>query len=273
VSYATYELNGQRSVGEVDGEYLRPLSGVTEIGPDTPSTVLQAAERSAAERVPIADVHLLPVVPNPSKVLCVGLNYADHIAETGRETPAYPVLFPKYASSLIGATDQIVVPPEVTQMDWEGELAVVIGKAGRRITLEDAMDHVAGYTIANDITMRDYQYKTHQWMQGKAWDDSTPLGPYLVTPDEVDLGTARIRTIVNGSIVQESTITQLFFDVPALIATISEFTALRPGDLILTGTPGGVGYRRKPQVFLTPGDTVSVEIDGLGSLQNLVVEE
>jgi acylpyruvate hydrolase len=147
---------------------------------------------------------------------------------------------------------------------------VVIGRAGRRIADADALDHVLGYTVANDITMRDFQYKTHQWMQGKAWDASTPLGPYLVTPGEIDIDTAGIRTVLNGEKMQESDLSQLIFTVPRLIATISTFTALRPGDVILTGTPGGVGYRRDPKVLLSDGDRVSVEIDGIGAIQNAV---
>ena len=247
--------------------------GLTEIGSATTLAVLREAQRIPAERVPTDEVRLLPVVPAPSKVLCVGLNYADHIAETGRDTPTYPVLFVKFASSLIGAIDDIALPPETSQLDWEGELVIVVGKAGRRIPVEHALDHVAGYTVANDITMRDYQYKTHQWLQGKAWDDCTPVGPYLVTPDEVDLSVAGIRTVLNGTVVQESTVSQLFFDIPTLISTISTFTTLNPGDLILTGTPGGVGFRRKPQLFLTDGDIVAVEIDGVGRIQNRVVAE
>ena len=273
MSYATFDYRGQRRVGELDGGDLVPLQGLTEIGAATTLTVLRGAPRLPAERVPINEVRLLPVVPAPSKVLCVGLNYADHIAETGRDTPTYPVLFVKFASSLIGATDDITVPPETSQLDWEGELAIVIGKAGRRIPVEQALDHVAGYTVANDITMRDYQYKTHQWLQGKAWDDCTPIGPYLVTPDEVDLSVAGIRTVLNGAVVQESTISQLFFDIPTLISTISTFTTLIPGDLVLTGTPGGVGFRRKPQLFLADGDTVAVEIDGVGRIENRIVAE
>jgi acylpyruvate hydrolase len=155
-------------------------------------------------------------------------------------------------------------------VDFEGEMAVVIGRGGRRIAEADARGHVLGYTVANDITMRDFQYKTHQWMQGKAWDASTPLGPYLVTPGEVDIDTAGIRTVLNGEKMQESDLSQLIFTVPRLIATISTFTALRPGDVILTGTPGGVGYRRDPKVLLSQGDRVSVEIDGIGAVQNAV---
>ena len=271
MSYATYEYRGERRVGEVDDLHLVPLQGLAEIGAGTPLTALAGAERLGAQRVPIADVRLLPVVPNPSKVLCVGLNYADHIAETGRDTPVYPVLFPKYADSLIGPTDDIVLPPEATALDWEGELAVVIGAAGRRIPAAEAMHHVAGYAVANDITMRDFQYRTHQWMQGKAWDDLTPVGPYLVTPDEVDLGSSGIRTVLNGTVVQKSTLDQLVFDIPTLIQVVSEFTVLRPGDLILTGTPGGVGYRAKPQRLLATGDVVAVEIDGVGRIENRVV--
>ena len=271
--YASYEYDGRRRVGQIDDSSLIPLNGLVEIGADTPLGLLTATERLSAERVPVSDVHLLPVTPNPSKVVCVGLNYADHIAETGRDTPTYPVLFTKFGASLIGPTDDIVLPPETSQMDWEGELVVVIGKSGRRIPVEQAPDYVAGYTVANDITMRDYQYKTHQWLQGKAWDRSTPIGPYLVTPDEVDLTSAGIRTILNGAEVQNSVLSQLFFDVPTLIATISEFTVLQPGDLILTGTPGGVGYRRKPQLFLSVGDTVTVEIDGVGSITNHITED
>ena len=273
VRYATYEHGGVRRVGHVDGGWLTPLRGLTEIGPSTPAHVLRTAEREPGQRVEVSQVHLLPVVPNPGKVLCVGLNYADHVSETGRNTPTYPVLFPKYAASLLGPGDAIALPPESQQVDYEGELAVVVGAPGRRIRREDAMEHVAGYTVANDVTMRDYQYRTHQWVQGKAWDASTPLGPCLVTPDEVDLGQAGIRTVLNGQVVQESTIGQLIFDVASLLCMVSEFAALQPGDVILTGTPGGVGYRREPQLFLGDGDTVSVEIDGVGRVENRVVRE
>lgn len=273
MSFATYVYQDRRRVGVVEGETLVPLFGLTEIGADTPLSVLRNAERVPVERLSISDVRLLPVVPHPSKILCVGLNYADHIAETHRDTPTYPVLFPKFASNLIGATDDIVLPPEATELDWEGELVIVIGKAGRRILRENALEYLAGYTVANDVTMRDYQYKTHQWLQGKAWDNLTPVGPFLVTADEADVTNAGIRTVLNGSVVQESSISQLVFDVPTLIATVSEFTSLEPGDLILTGTPGGVGYRRKPQRFLVGGDTVSVEVDGVGRIENRVVTQ
>ena len=273
MAYASYEHSGIRAVGEVAGDTLIPLRGITEIGPDTTTDVLAAADRDAAAAVPLDAVRLLPVVPNPTKVVCVGLNYRDHIVETKRDFPTYPVMFPKYASSLLGAHDEIALPPESTEIDYEGELAVVIGRPGRRIAEADALNHVLGYTVANDLTMRDYQYKTHQWMQGKAWDASTPVGPTIVTPDEIDITRSGIRTIVNGETVQSSDLSQLVFTVANLVATISEFTRLQPGDLILTGTPGGVGWRRKPQLLLHPGDTVTVEIDGLGAVSNKLTDE
>ncbi|MEV0079982.1 fumarylacetoacetate hydrolase family protein [Nocardia neocaledoniensis] len=273
MAYVTYEHRGVRRVGEVQGSDLVPLQSLTEIGTGTTSDVLAEAGRDTSGRVTIDSVRLLPVVPNPSKVFCVGLNYREHVTETKRELPTYPVLFPKFADSLIGAYDDIVLPPESTQVDYEGELAVVIGRPGRRIAEADAAEYVLGYSTANDITMRDFQYKTHQWMQGKAWQASTPLGPSLVTAAEVDLSTAGIRTVLNGEKVQESDLSMLIFSIPRLIAEISTFTTLTPGDIILTGTPGGVGYRRDPQLFLHDGDQISVEIDGVGTVRNRVRSE
>lgn len=273
MAYASYVQAGERHVGFVDGDHLVPLRGLTEIGRSTPLDVLRSAARDEQQRVPFDAVELLPVVPSPDKVICVGLNYADHIAETGRDHPTYPVLFSKYASSLLGPTADIRLPPESSQVDYEGELAVVVGAAGRRIPRGEALRHVAGFAVANDVTMRDYQYKTHQWLQGKAWDASTPVGPYLVPLDEVDVDHAGIRTVLNGTVVQSSSVDRLVFDVATLISLVSEFTTLLPGDVLLTGTPGGVGYRRKPPVFLGDGDVISVEVDGVGRVENHVVAE
>ena len=270
MAYATYIHDGQSRVGEVHGIQLVPLTGIAELGATTTPEVLAGAAREESATVAISDVALRPVVPNPAKVVCVGLNYRDHVLETKRELPSYPVLFPKYASSLLGAHDNIVLPEESTQVDYEGEMAIVIGRPGRRIPKSDAFAYVLGYTVANDVTMRDFQYKTHQWMQGKVWDRSTPVGPCLVTPGEIDIDQAGIRTILNGEKMQESELSQLIFNVPELIATISTFCTLQPGDLILTGTPGGVGYRRDPQVFLNHDDQITVEIDGIGAVSNAV---
>lgn len=272
MSYITYELNGARHVGELDGDIVTPLEGVTEIGSSTPMEVLEAATRRP-NIIALADVRLLPVSPHPGKVICIGLNYRDHVIETKRELPTYPVMFPKYASSLLGARDAIVLPPESKQVDYEGELAIVIGRAGRRIDQSQALNHVLGYSVANDITMRDFQYKTHQWLQGKAWDASTPIGPAIVTPGEVDITSSGIRTLLNGEKVQESDLSQLIFSITDLVSTISTFTTLRPGDIILSGTPGGVGYRRDPQRLLRPGDRVTVEIDGVGAISNDIVAD
>ncbi len=270
MAYVSYLHQGIGHVGELTGSHVVPLKDLTELGRDSSVEALANAARETSAAVDIDDVTVLPVVPNPSKVICIGLNYRDHVIETNRDMPTYPVMFPKYSSSLIGARDDIMLPPESTQVDYEGELAVVIGRRGRRIDEADAVNHILGYTVANDVTMRDFQYKTHQWMQGKAWDRSTPIGPYLVTQGEVDISDAGIRTILNGEKVQESHLSQLIFTVPNLIATISTFLTLEPGDLILTGTPGGVGYRRKPQRMLTDGDQITVEIDGIGATQNRV---
>jgi acylpyruvate hydrolase len=270
--FASYEHEGRCYAGRVEGDTLVPLAGPSELGRQTPSDVLGALA-AAGPAVPVGAVHLRPVVPQPDKVICVGLNYQAHVGETGRDMPAYPVLFNKFASSLIGAYDSITVPAESAQVDYEAELAVIIGRAGRRIARQDALAHVMGFSVANDVTMRDYQYKTHQWLQGKAWDNSTPIGPYLHTPDEADVTAVGLRTLLNGQKMQDSDTSLMIFDIPALISTISEFTTLLPGDVILTGTPGGVGFRRDPQVFLKPGDEVAIEIDGLGTVRNQVVAE
>jgi acylpyruvate hydrolase len=269
----SYIHAGTPGVGVVVDDGIRPIDGINELGVDTLERAIGAATSNAAI-IPLAEVRLRPVIPNPRRIICVGLNYHDHIAESKRELGTYPVLFTKFASSLIGANDAILIPPESAQVDYEAELAVVIGRGGRRIAAEDAADHIGGYSVANDVTMRDYQYKTHQWLQGKSWDAATPLGPELVTPDEFGADPVfPIRLVLNGDVLQESDTSYLIYSIPTLIATISEFTVLEPGDVILTGTPGGVGFRRDPQVFLTPGDRVRVEIDGVGFTDNAVVAE
>jgi acylpyruvate hydrolase len=257
----------------VDGDTATPIAGATELGRDTPLSWLRAAQ-PAGDPLTLADLRLRPLVPNPGKVFCVGLNYVAHIEETQRQESDYPVLFTKFASSLTGPYDEIPVPPEPEAIDYEGELTIVIGEPVRRATRENALDAVAGFTVANDVSMRDYQYKTHQWVQGKAWDRSTPVGPVLVTTDEAGDGSGlMLRTTVNDRVVQESSTDLMIFDVRTLIATISEFTSLAPGDLILTGTPSGVGYRRDPQLLLGDGDVVVTEVEGIGRLENRFVTE
>jgi acylpyruvate hydrolase len=273
--YVSYLHQGTPHAGVLADGHVTPLKGVSELGRDTPIEVLAEPDLDEAGRVPLAEVQLRPVVPEPQKIICVGLNYRSHVTETKRELPTYPVLFTKFPPSLIGADDAIVVPRESTQVDYEAELGIVIGRRARRVAKEDARGVIAGYTVANDVTMRDYQYKTHQWLQGKAWDACTPLGPALVTEDEIGDGIDKlaITLTLNGEVLQSSDTSMLIFDIPTLISTVSEFTTLLPGDIILTGTPGGVGFRRDPQVFLTPGDQVTVSIDGLGELTSTVRAE
>jgi acylpyruvate hydrolase len=257
----------------VEGDHAQPIAGATALGRDTPSSWLSQAS-AVGEPIPVSALRFRPAVPEPSKVICIGLNYVAHIQETQREQSDYPVMFCKFASSLAGAYDELPVPPESDAVDFEGELAVVIGERARRVAREGALAHIAGFAVANDVTMRDYQYKSHQWLQGKAWDAVTPLGPELVTVDEAGDGTGlMLRTTLNGEVVQESSTDLMIFDIPTLISTISEFTALMPGDVILTGTPSGVGFRREPPLLLGDGDVLITEVDGVGRLENRMVSE
>src|SRR6266545_6866316 len=229
--------HGRPLAALVEDDTLVPLCGITELGVDTPSSVLADPPLDRPATIPRHAVTLRPVVPTPGKVICVGLNYRTHIEETGRDDSSYPILFTKFASSLTGPYDPIPVPPESAKVDWEGEIAVVIGREARRVSKAEAPDHVAGYTVANDVSMRDFQRKTHQWLQGKAWDRSTALGPYLVTPDEVgDVAALAIRLELNGEEMQSSSTSLLIFDVPTIVSTLSEFCTIEPGDVILTGT-------------------------------------
>ncbi|CAA9454959.1 MAG: Fumarylacetoacetate hydrolase family protein [uncultured Rubrobacteraceae bacterium] len=272
--FASCRVGERRFAAVVEGGEVRPLAGIAELGADTDADLLADPPVEDGTAHALEDVEMLPAVPRPGKIICLGLNYHAHVEETRRDLPTYPVLFTKFAESLVGPYAPIVKPPESSEVDYEAELAVVIGRAARRVAPEHALEFVAGYAVANDVTVRDYQYKTHQWLQGKSWSDSTPLGPFLVTPDEVgDPGKLDITLDLNGERMQSSSTGLLIFDVPTIVSTLSEFVTLEPGDVILTGTPGGVGYRRDPQVFLQPGDRVRVEISGVGAIENEVVAE
>jgi acylpyruvate hydrolase len=274
VRFASVLHDGVPLAVAIDGERALPLRGVAELGTNTPLSLLRDPPVDRESSIPLGEVRRRAVVPRPRKVVCVGLNYAAHIEETRRERSEYPVLFTKFASTLTGPFDPIPLPPESAAIDYEGELVVVIGERGRRVPRERAMELVAGYAVANDVSMRDYQYKTHQWLQGKAWDLSTPVGPELVTVDEVpDPSALVLRTQVNGQTVQEAATELLIFDIATLVSVLSEFASLEPGDLILTGTPGGVGYRREPQLLLSDGDVVAVEVEGVGRIENRMVAE
>jgi acylpyruvate hydrolase len=272
--FASVLHDGRPAAAAIVDDKAVPLDGIAELGAATPTELLRDPPLLEAAAVPLADVQLRPVVPRPSKLICVGLNYHAHIEETQREVPDYPVLFTKFASSLTGPDDPILLPPESTQVDYEGELAVVIGSTARRVSKDEALEAVAGYTLANDVSMRDFQFKTHQWLQGKAWDLATPLGPHLVTSDEVpDPQALELRVTVNGDEVQRATTDLMIFDLATVISMVSEFATLEPGDVILTGTPSGVGMARDPQLWLADGDVVAVEIDGVGRLESVARRE
>lgn len=219
----------------------------------------------------VADLDLGPAVPDPAKFLCVGLNYKRHVLETGRELPKFPDIFVKFPSSLIGPNDDMALSHISEQLDYEGELAVVIGKRGRDIAESAALDHVVGAMIVNDTTARDLQFNGTQWTPGKAVDGSTPCGPALVTLDSIgSLNSLTLTTSVNGEQVQHETTDMLIFPIAEIVAYVSRFVELQPGDVISTGTPEGIGSRRTPPRFLNAGDVVEVEISGLGRLRNTV---
>ena len=219
------------------------------------------------------EVKIEAPMPNPGKIICVGHNYREHIAEMGRELPPYPVVFAKFANTVIGPEDDIPFYPISEQLDYEAEFAFVIGNRARNVAKEEALDYVAGYTIANDVTYRDIQRRTLQWLQGKTVEGSAPMGPWLVTSDELTnpsgLG---VRLTVNGEERQKTNTENFVFDVPYLVEFLSNLMTLEPGDIVLTGTPGGVGVARDPQVFLKDGDVVRIEIDQIGHLENKVIK-
>jgi acylpyruvate hydrolase len=273
VRFGSFLQSGRRFAGLVEGDEVRPLRDAAELGRATPSELL-ADPPLTDERLPIADLKLLPVIPHPGKIVCVGLNYEAHAKEGGHDRPDYPALFSKFQETLIADGDPIIVPPESEAVDYEAELAFVIGRPVRRAKSDAALDAGGGYTVANDVSMRDYQYRSQQWLAGKNWAASTPLGPYLVTPDEVgDPHDLDISLQLNGETLQSANTSMFIFGIPTLVATISEFTPLAPGDVVLTGTPEGVGYRRDPKVLLEDGDRVVTEVAGVGRLENPVVAE
>jgi acylpyruvate hydrolase len=220
------------------------------------------------------DISLLPPVLHPDKIICLGLNYRDHAAEAGMSVPDYPILFHKVSNSLIGHGQPIVIPRISEKIDYEGELTIIIGRRGKYIPEDQALSHVAGYTIGNDVSARDLQFRTSQWTTGKMLDTFGPLGPALVTSDEIpDANNLTIKTILNGEVMQDGTTADKIFRVPHIVSYISQIVTLEAGDVIMTGTPPGIGNARNPPVFMKSGDTVSVEIERLGTLTNPLVAE
>ncbi|HVK64992.1 MAG TPA: fumarylacetoacetate hydrolase family protein [Polyangium sp.] len=233
-------------------------------------------ERTAASALLRDDeVRLRPVVPAPGKLLCLGLNYVDHAAENALRPPEYPVVFGRYPTSLVGHGEPLVLPSVSTHFDYEAELVVVIGKTCRKVSRAQALDHVAGYTLLNDGSIRDYQMRTHQWTIGKNVDATGALGPELVTADELPLGAKGLvlRGLLNGKVMQEANTSDMIFSVADAISILSEVMTLEAGDMIATGTPGGVGFVRNPPVFLKPGDVFEVQVERVGTLRNHVIAE
>jgi acylpyruvate hydrolase len=251
------------------GSYLElPASDVGALlaRPEWRSVVEVAAASEERTAIAAADADFAPLLPRAGKVICCGLNYGDHIEEMGRDMPEHPTLFAKYADTLVGASDDVEVHGS-GRVDWEAELAVVVGSDLFRADQDQAQAAIAGYTIANDVSMRDWQNRTLQWFQGKAFDHTTPVGPVMLTADEVH-GDFDVRGYVNGELVQQGNTSTLVFGPAQLLSYISQFTVLRPGDLVLTGTPGGVGMGMTPPRFLQDGDVLTTEIDGIGRLEN-----
>lgn len=235
---------------------------------------LAALSAASGQVLDMSDVTMMSPLPNPDKIICIGLNYMSHITETGREKPAKPSIFTRYPSSVLGHGAALVRPKASTWFDFEGELAVVIGKPGRHISEATAMDHVAGFSCFNDGSVRDFQRHTSQFWPGKSFDDSGAMGPWLVTRDALpDPEAQNMQTRLNGEVVQSAPIADLAFGIPELIAYVSTVTRLLPGDVIATGTPSGVGMFREPKLFMKPGDRIEVEISGIGTLSNGVIDE
>ncbi len=279
--------NGSERLGVCLGDAVVDVSRAAPALPRTLSELLRsgteafsAVRRAAADapqsaRPPLARLRFLPPVPRPGKIVCLGLNYIDHAAEGGHARPSYPSFFMRAATSLVAHTEAIVRPPCSTQLDYEAEMAVVIGRTARHLSESEALDCVAGYSCFNDGTIRDYQRKTGQWTIGKNFDRTGGFGPWLVTPDELPAGGAglAIRSRLNGQVMQDANTQDMLFPVAKTIALLTECLTLEPGDVIAMGTPAGVGYARKPPVWMKHGDSIEIEIEGIGVLRNPIRDE
>ncbi|MEH6349452.1 fumarylacetoacetate hydrolase family protein [Pseudomonas sp. 3JA] len=279
---ASFIVQGRRSYGVIEGDQVIDLESLKPtLGSDLKQAIghnrlneLSPARLVGLPRIPLADVTFLPVIPNPGKVLCIGINYATHVRETGREMPTYPMIFTRFADSQTAHLQPIVRPTASHKLDFEGELAVVIGKAARHVKQADALDYVAGYACYNDGSVRDWQKHTIQFVPGKNFPNTGGFGPWLVTGDEIgDPQDLELTTRLNGEVMQHTRTSDMIFDVRQLIEYCSTFTELAPGDVIVTGTTGGVGAFREPPVWMKPGDEVEIEIARIGTLRNSIVDE
>jgi acylpyruvate hydrolase len=283
--FATFEINRQRGLAVAGPDnifrgllshepgYPGPLEAIISGG--GPGLDQAAKSLSSGSVIDLDKVELLPPLTSPGKVICVGLNYVDHSIESGFVVPSYPTIFARFNSSLVGAGAPVLRPMVSIQLDYEGEMVAVIGKAGRHIAESEALSHVVGYSIFNDASIRDYQTKSPQWTVGKNFDSTGAFGPFLVTADELPAGGKglKIQTRLNGTVVQDASTDDMVFSVAALISILSEAITLSPGDIIVTGTPAGVGMARKPQLFMKAGDICEVEVERIGILRNIIEDE
>lgn len=273
----TFFFDGREQIGVRQDDVVVPLAGsiVQILAEGRLGKVRDDVSRFDGSAIPLSDIEYLPPVPRPGKIICIGRNYAAHAAEGGADTPTFPEVFFRGATSLIPHNGIIIRPHCSETLDFEGEFALVIGKNCRHATEDNALDFIAGYTLFNDATIRDYQRFSSQWTVGKNFDGTGAFGPELVTSDELPDGMAglSLTTKLNGELMQDGQIDNLVFPVRTLITILSECMTLEPGDVVVTGTPAGVGYARKPPVWMKPGDTVEIEVEGLGKLVNVVQDE
>jgi 2-keto-4-pentenoate hydratase/2-oxohepta-3-ene-1,7-dioic acid hydratase in catechol pathway len=280
MSFVSFEISGQQTYGlwKDEGNWIQVPQVFQAEYPNLKSVIAankldecEALIRQSGKNVTASQAHLLPVIPNPSKIFCIGLNYKTHVAETKRADSEYPAIFTRFADSLTAHNAPLPRPKETQRFDFEGELAVIIGKGGRNISQAQALDHIAGYACFNDGTARDWQRHTHQWIPGKNFPSTGPLGPYIATRQEIpDVNQLTLESRLNGEVMQHASVADLIYTLPVIIEYLSGFTNLSPGDVIATGTPGGVGDRREPPVYMKAGDVIEVEITGLGTLRNVV---
>lgn len=279
--FASYAQNGNQGLAALIGTSWHGLTSSDAGFPGTLQSLIEAGDAALAKAaatlakapvIDLADVTLLPPVSNPGKIVCIGLNYADHSAESGFKQPDYPTIFGRFNSSLIADGAPILRPAFSDQLDYEGELVAIIGKSARDVTEAEALDYVSGYSIFNDASIRDYQFKSPQWTPGKNFDDTGAFGPHFVTADDLPRGCVglKLTTRLNGQVVQEASISDMVFSVAQLVSILSGFMTLLPGDVIVTGTPSGVGLARKPPLWMRDGDTVEVEVEQIGILSNPV---
>lgn len=287
--FLSFESHGHSKLGWIKDAASTSFIDLSLLGLSLPTDLktlittpgAMAAAHAAAQQAPasaivaLASVHLLPLIPNPGKIVCMGLNYADHAKEGGNARPDYPSFFLRGATSMVGHHSPIVRPKASTQLDYEAELAVIIGQRARHLTAANALSCVAGYSCFNDASIRDYQRKANQWTIGKNFDGTGPFGPWMVTPDELPPGCegVRIQSRLNGKVMQDANTKDFLWNVVESLRIITECMTLEPGDVIITGTPAGVGYARTPPVWMAPGDVCEIEIEGIGTLSNPIIDE